>query len=52
MLQPGKCLKQRPHFVMEAEIGIGGFGVTCKAKHQDLNFPVVITFSLQFRVYI
>jgi eukaryotic-like serine/threonine-protein kinase len=42
MLQPGKALKQRPQYVIETEIGIGGFGVTYKAKHQDLNFPVVI----------
>ncbi|MEB3147423.1 MAG: serine/threonine-protein kinase, partial [Sphaerospermopsis sp.] len=42
MLQPGKALKQRPQYVIETEIGVGGFGVTYKAKHQDLNFPVVI----------
>ncbi|WP_353931178.1 serine/threonine-protein kinase [Okeanomitos corallinicola TIOX110] len=42
MLQPGQYLKQRPHFIVEAEIGGGGFGVTFKAKHRDLNFPVVI----------
>ena len=42
MLQPGKPLKQRPQYVVETEIGEGGFGVTYKAKHQELNFPVVI----------
>jgi serine/threonine protein kinase len=42
MLQPGKALKKRPQYVIETEIGVGGFGVTYKAKHQDLNFPVVI----------
>lgn len=42
MLQPGKALKQRPQYIIESEIGVGGFGVTFKAKHQDLNFPVVI----------
>lgn len=42
MLKPGKPLKQRPQYVVETEIGEGGFGVTYKAKHQDLNFPVVI----------
>ncbi|WP_016951539.1 serine/threonine-protein kinase [Anabaena sp. PCC 7108] len=42
MLQPGKPLKQRPQYVIEEEIGAGGFGVTYKAIHQDLNFPVVI----------
>ncbi|QYX32233.1 serine/threonine-protein kinase [Sphaerospermopsis torques-reginae] len=42
MLQPGKALKQRPQYIIETEIGVGGFGVTYKAKHQDLNFPVVI----------
>ncbi|MEI3651645.1 MAG: serine/threonine-protein kinase [Dolichospermum lemmermannii FEM_B0920] len=42
MLKPGKPLKQRPQYVVETEIGEGGFGVTYKAKHQELNFPVVI----------
>jgi serine/threonine protein kinase len=42
MLKPGKPLKQRPQYVIEEEIGAGGFGVTYKAKHKDLNFPVVI----------
>ena len=42
MLQPGKALKQRPQYVMEKVIGEGGFGITYKAKHQELNFPVVI----------
>ena len=42
MLKPGKPLKQRPQYVVETEIGEGGFGITYKAKHQDLNFPVVI----------
>jgi len=42
MLKPGKPLKQRPQYVVETEIGEGGFGVTYKARHQDLNFPVVI----------
>jgi serine/threonine protein kinase len=42
MLQTGKALKKRPQYVIETEIGVGGFGVTYKAKHQDLNFPVVI----------
>lgn len=42
MLQPGKSLQQRPQYVIEEEIGVGGFGVTFKAKHKDLNFPVVI----------
>ncbi|MBD2138546.1 hypothetical protein H6F32_13325 [Anabaena sp. FACHB-1237] len=27
MLQPGKALKQRPQYVIETEIGAGGFGV-------------------------
>jgi serine/threonine-protein kinase len=35
MLQPGKPLKQGPQYVIEEEIGIGGFGVTNKAKHKD-----------------
>ncbi|MTJ12088.1 protein kinase [Anabaena sp. UHCC 0187] len=42
MLQPGKPLKQRPQYVIEKVIGEGGFGITYKARHQDLNFPVVI----------
>ena len=42
MLQPGKPLKQSPQYVVETEIGEGGFGVTYKAKQRDLNFPVVI----------
>ena len=42
MLQPGKPLKQRPQYVIEKIIGEGGFGITYKARHQDLNFPVVI----------
>ncbi|TAF08463.1 MAG: serine/threonine protein kinase [Nostocales cyanobacterium] len=42
MLQPGKPLQQRPQYVIEEEIGSGGFGVTFKAIHKDLNFPVVI----------
>ncbi|MEA5579148.1 serine/threonine-protein kinase [Anabaena sp. UHCC 0451] len=42
MLQPGKALKKRPQYIIETEIGVGGFGVTYKAKHQDLNFPIVI----------
>ncbi|MBK1986113.1 GUN4 domain-containing protein [Sphaerospermopsis aphanizomenoides BCCUSP55] len=42
MLQPGKTLKQRPQYVIEKVIGEGGFGITYKAKHKDLNFPVVI----------
>jgi eukaryotic-like serine/threonine-protein kinase len=42
MLQPGKALKQRPQYVIEKVIGEGGFGITYKARHQDLNFPVVI----------
>ncbi|WP_187289498.1 hypothetical protein [Trichormus azollae] len=35
MLQPGKPLKQSPQYVIEEEIGAGGFGVTYKAKHKD-----------------
>jgi serine/threonine-protein kinase len=42
MLQPGNPLKQRPQYVIEKVIGEGGFGITYKARHQDLNFPVVI----------
>ncbi|NET70539.1 MAG: protein kinase [Sphaerospermopsis sp. SIO1G2] len=42
MLQPGKALKKRPQYIIQTEIGVGGFGVTYKAKHQDLNFPVVM----------
>ena len=42
MLQPGKPFKQRPQYVIEKVIGEGGFGITYKARHQDLNFPVVI----------
>ncbi|MBC5796344.1 serine/threonine protein kinase [Sphaerospermopsis sp. LEGE 00249] len=42
MLQPGKPLQQRPQYVIEEEIGSGGFGVTFKAIHKDLNLPVVI----------
>jgi serine/threonine-protein kinase len=42
MLQPGNPLKQRPQYMIEKVIGEGGFGITYKAKHQDLNFPVVI----------
>jgi serine/threonine-protein kinase len=42
MLQPGQSLQQRPYYVIEEEIGSGGFGVTFKAKHQDLDLPVVI----------
>ncbi|MBD2277912.1 MAG: protein kinase [Dolichospermum sp. DEX189] len=42
MLQPGKALKKRPQYVIEKIIGEGGFGITYKARHQDLNFPVVI----------
>ena len=42
MLQPGKALKQRPQYIIEKVIGEGGFGITYKARHQDLNFPVVI----------
>jgi serine/threonine-protein kinase len=42
MLQPGKPLKQRPQYIIEKVIGEGGFGITYKARHQDLNFPVVI----------
>lgn len=39
--QPGKKLKTRPYLI-EQEIAEGGFGITYKAKHLDLNFPVVI----------
>lgn len=42
MLQPGKALKQRPQYIIEKVIGEGGFGITYKARHQELNFPVVI----------
>ncbi|MFM6442858.1 MAG: GUN4 domain-containing protein [Dolichospermum sp.] len=42
MLQPGQALQQRPQYIIEKVIGEGGFGITYKAKHQDLNFPVVI----------
>ncbi|MFM5981073.1 MAG: protein kinase domain-containing protein [Sphaerospermopsis kisseleviana] len=42
MLQPGKPLQQRPQYVIEEEIGSGGFGVTFKAKHQELKLPIVI----------
>ncbi|MDB9535081.1 serine/threonine-protein kinase [Dolichospermum planctonicum CS-1226] len=42
MLQSGKPLKQLPQYIIEKVIGEGGFGITYKARHQDLNFPVVI----------
>jgi hypothetical protein len=42
MLKPGKPLKQRPQYVVETEIGEGGFSVTYKAKHQELNFPLLL----------
>ncbi|WP_217358242.1 serine/threonine-protein kinase [Anabaena sp. UHCC 0187] len=42
MLQPRKALKQRPQYIIEKVIGEGGFGITYKARHQELNFPVVI----------
>ncbi|MFM6098677.1 MAG: serine/threonine protein kinase, partial [Dolichospermum sp.] len=42
MLQPGQALQQRPQYIIEKVIGEGGFGITYKAKHKDLNFPVVI----------
>jgi serine/threonine protein kinase len=31
-----------PQYIIEKVIGEGGFGITYKARHQDLNFPVVI----------
>ncbi|AFZ60066.1 hypothetical protein H6G54_09185 [Anabaena cylindrica FACHB-243] len=42
MLQPGKPLKQRPQYVIEEELGSEDFGIIYKARHKDLNFPVVI----------
>ena len=42
MLQPGKALKQRPQYIIDKIIGEGGFGITYKARHQELNVPVVV----------
>ena len=37
----GQQLKNRP-YPMESILGVGGFGITYKAKHVDLDFTVVL----------
>ncbi|NEP42987.1 MAG: protein kinase [Okeania sp. SIO2H7] len=41
MYNPGKKLKKRPYQI-ESILGQGGFSITYKARHLDLDFPVVL----------
>ena len=39
--QPGHRLKNRPYEIVDV-LGEGGFGITFKARHLTLDFPVVL----------
>lgn len=41
MYQAGQKLQKRP-YIIESIIGQGGFGITYKARHLELDFPVVL----------